>query len=347
MTGRPAVALAASLPALPEPQSLASRLLAVLHPPFTAGVIIPDVADALAGRRCTVTGCGRRRQGRGLCGSHYSRWHKAGRPDLAEFTGTAGPLRAWRGLRAAECFDLSTLPPRLRLEMAYALQCRSDERAAGLRPSQVSLAVRRLAQDGVTSLLDRPPAELLAIARPTASRDHDTAAFVRYAHARVSDFARGDTIEDEYQRDTWDARRLGLPANASSYLIRFGGIPQAWLRDAVKQWARYRLATGKAVGTVAGDALALTWFARHLAGAAPASRGEAAISRGVPERYLSHLATASLTAQTRLGYLVALRGFLEASRRHGWLPSCPPAPSCMPTTCRAGAPTCPGSSPST
>ena len=27
--------------------------------------------------------------------------------------------------------------------------------------------------------------------------------------------------------------------------------------------------------------------------------------------------------QTRLGYLVALRGFLEASRRHGWLPRLP------------------------
>ena len=58
MTRRPAaVALAASLPALPEPQSLAGRLLVVLRPPFTAEVIVPDVADAmLAGRRCTVAG---------------------------------------------------------------------------------------------------------------------------------------------------------------------------------------------------------------------------------------------------------------------------------------------------
>jgi hypothetical protein len=70
MTRRPVAALAASLPALPEPRSLAGRLLAVLRPPFTAEVIVPDVADAmLAGRRCTVTGCGRRRQGRGLCGT--------------------------------------------------------------------------------------------------------------------------------------------------------------------------------------------------------------------------------------------------------------------------------------
>ncbi|MGH3287278.1 MAG: tyrosine-type recombinase/integrase [Streptosporangiaceae bacterium] len=322
---RPAVALVAPLPALPDAQGLPGRLAAVLRPPFTAEVIVPGITDTvLAGRRCTVTGCGRRLQGRGLCGSHYSRWHKAGRPDLAEFTAATGPVvRAWRGLRAADGYDLRALPASLRSEVAYALQCRSDERAAGLRPCQVSLAVRRLTGAGVGSLLDRPPAELMAVVRPAASRDHDAAAFVRYAREHVEDFARGTTAEDEYQRDTWDARRLRLPANASSYLIRFGGIPQPWLRDGVKRWARFRLATGKAIGTVAGDTLALTWFARYLAGAAPAGGTEAAISRGVLEGYLSHLAGAGLTVQTRLGYLVALRGFLEASRRHGWLPRLP------------------------
>ncbi len=325
MTRRPVTALAASLPALPEPQSLASGLLAVLRPLFAAEVIVPGPADVvLAGQRCAVPGCGRRCQGRGLCGSHYSRWHKSGKPGLAEFTAATGPVvRAWPGLRAAEGYDLRGMPPQLRLEIAYALQCRSDERGPGLRPYQVAAAVRLLAGADVTSLLDRARDELDAVARPDPSRGYDAAAFVSYARVRVEDFARGTTADDEYQRDTWDARRLGLPANASSYLIRFGGIPQAWLRDAARRWGRFRLATGRAVGTVAGDALALTWFARYLAGAGPAAAGEASISRDVLERYLSHLASAGLTLQTRLGYLVALRGFLEASRRHGWLPRLP------------------------
>ncbi len=318
-------AAAVTLQAVPDLGTPGERLLAALRPPFTAEVIVPDTGDVvLAGQRCTVPGCDRRRQGRGLCGSHYSRWHKAGKPDLTEFTAATGPVgRAWRGVRAAERYDLRALPPPLRMEIAYALQCRSDQRAAGVRPCQVSVAVRRLAGAGVTSLLELTGTELAAIIQPAASRDHDAAAFVRYAHARVSDFAGNVTAEDEYRRDTWDSRRLGLPANAGSYLIRFGGIPQAWLRDAVRRWARFRLATGKAVGTVAGDAIALTWFARYLHGAVPRADGEAGISRGVLERYLSHLATASLTTQTRLGYLVALRGFLEASRRHGWLPQLP------------------------
>jgi hypothetical protein len=283
MTRRPVLALAASLPALPEPQSLASRLLVVLRPLFTAGVIVPGPADVvLAGQRCAVPGCGRRCQGRGLCGSHYSRWHKSGRPDLAGFTAGTGPVvRAWQGLRAAEGYDLRGLPPQLRLEIACALQCRSDERGPGLRPCQVAAAVRLLAGANVASLLDLSRHELDAVARPGPSRGYDAAAFVSYARVRVEDFARSATAGDEYQRDTWDARRLGLPANASSYLIRFGGIPQVWLKDAAMRWGRFRLAAGRAVGTVAGDALALTWFARYLADTDPAAASEASISRDV------------------------------------------------------------------
>jgi len=321
---RPAVAVVPQQ-ALPEPGSLAGQLLPVLRPPFTAEIIVPDGADlVLAGRRCAVPGCGRRCQGRGLCNSHYSRWHKAGKPDLAEFTAATGPIaRPWAGLRAGECYDLRVLPSPLRLEIAYALQCRSDQRAAGLRPCQVAVAARRLARAGVASLLELSTAELAGIVRPAAARDQDAAAFACYARERVADLVGGAAAEQEYQRDTWDARRLGLPANASCYLVRFGGIPQTWLRDAVKRWARFRLATGKAVGTVTGDALALAWFARYLDHAVPGSAGEAVISRAVLERYLSHLASAGLAVQTWLGYLVALRGFLEASRRHGWLPRLP------------------------
>jgi hypothetical protein len=150
-------AAAVPLRAVPGTGELTGRLLAALRPPFIAAVVIPDTADAvLSGRRCAVPGCGRRLQGRGLCNSHYSRWHKAGKPDLEEFTAATGPVaRPWQGLRAGECYDLRALPSGLRLEIAYALQCRSDQRAAGLRPCQVTVAVRRLAQAGVTSLLDR------------------------------------------------------------------------------------------------------------------------------------------------------------------------------------------------
>jgi integrase len=306
------------------PRSLQVRLREGLRPEFLLDVYVPDRADRLLGAGpCAVAGCDRRVQGRDLCGSHYSRWRLAGRPAIDGFVASTGPLTARKGLRRTQCYDLRPLPAGLRLELAYALQCRLDERAAGLRPGQVARAVKLLVAAGALSLLDRPLAEWVTAIRPASGRDSDASAFVRYAYERVSDFAHEVGPDQEYARDTWDARRLGLPANGSSYLIRFGGIAQPWLRTAVKRWARFRLATGKAIGTVCGDATALDRFAGFLAEQVPDAADESVLERDLLERYLSWLAGTALVAQTRVGYLVALRVFLEACRRHGWLPRLP------------------------
>ena len=47
----------------------------------------------------------------------------------------------------------------------------------------------------------------------------------------------------EYARDTWRLRRLGIECEDRA-TIRFGGIPQPWLKTLAKRWARWRLATG-------------------------------------------------------------------------------------------------------
>ncbi|HEX2805525.1 MAG TPA: hypothetical protein VHN80_05095 [Kineosporiaceae bacterium] len=254
-------------------RSLQVRLREGLRPEFLVDVYVPEPADRLLGAGpCAVAGCDRRAQGRDLCGSHYSRWRLADRPAIDGFVASTGPLATRRGLRRTQCYDLRPLPAGLRLEVAYALQCRLDERAAGLRPGQVARAVKLLAAAGVVSLLDRPLAEWVTAIRPASGRDSDASAFVRYAYERVSDFAHEVGPDQEYERDTWDARRLGLPANGSSYLVRFGGIAQPWLRTAVKRWARFRLATGKAIGTVCGDATALDRFAAFLAEQVPPNR---------------------------------------------------------------------------
>ena len=306
------------------PRSLQVRLREAVRPEFLVEVYVPDPGDRLLGAEpCTVAGCDRRAQGRDLCGSHYSRWRLAGRPAMAGFVASTGPLTARRGLRPTQCYDLRALPSGLRLEVAYALQCRLDERAAGLRPRQVARAVKVLVASGAVSLLDRPLTEWVRAIRPASGRDSDASAFVRYAYERVSDFAHEVGPDQEYERDTWDARRLGLPASGSSYLVRFGGIAQPWLRTAVKRWARFRLATGKAIGTVCGDATALDRFAAFLAEQMPDAVDESVLDRDLLEHYLSWLAGTTLVAQTRVGYLVALRGFLDACRRHGWLPRLP------------------------
>ena len=91
------------------------------------------------------------------------------------------------------------------------------------------------------------------------------------------------------------ARHLGRPSPRSprrppNYLVRFGAISQLWLREAAKTWARFRLATGRAVGTVCNDAHGLSWFSRFLASVLPEAGDEGSITRPVLEEYLSHLA---------------------------------------------------------
>src|SRR5660397_48914 len=131
-------------------------------------VYVPDQADRMLGAAdCAVPGCDRQVRGRDLCGSHYSRWRRTGRPAMAAFIASTGPLATRTGLRLTQCYDLRPLPAGLRLELAYALQCRLDERTAGLRPAQVARAVKLLAATGAASLMDL---SLIHISEPTRLR---------------------------------------------------------------------------------------------------------------------------------------------------------------------------------
>jgi len=61
-------------------------LAAAVRPEFAVECYFPDPDDpVLGGGRCAVASCSRLSWGRGLCGSHYDRWHRAGKPDLTEW----------------------------------------------------------------------------------------------------------------------------------------------------------------------------------------------------------------------------------------------------------------------
>ena len=72
-------------------------------------------------------------------------------------------------------------------------------------------------------------------------------------------------LDGQWASDHWDASLLGIPARRGRGTARFGGIGQPWLRDPVKRWSRFRLATGCAFATIDSGALALTRFSRFLA----------------------------------------------------------------------------------
>jgi integrase len=233
---------------------------------------------------------------------------------------SAAPVRQLGCQRADEVFDLSSLPERLRLEFALVLQRRHDQRARGIKPAAVRPVVAMVASSGVSSLLDRPVEDWVAdlhasnrafVASPTG--------FVRYAWRELEAIIGGGGAEGEYARDTWDARRLGVPVTVGHYRLSFEGVPQPWLRTAVKAWARGRLVGGMSFGAVHRDLVGMGWFARWLASAHPEARGPEVITRAAVEAYLAHLAAHGPVPNTRLGYLTSLRGFLETVRRRGWL----------------------------
>jgi integrase len=131
---------------------------------------------------------------------------------------------------------------------------------------------------------------------------------------------RAAILDGQWASDRWDAGRLGIPARRGRGTARFDGISQPWLRDPVKRWSRFRLATGCAFATIDAGALALTRFSRFLAARQPDAGGASAITRPVLEDYLSWLVTEGYSASTRALSLSVIRVFFDACHRHGWLP---------------------------
>ena len=132
--------------------------------------------------------------------------------------------------------------------------------------------------------------------------------------------ARDTTLEGEWAGDHWDAARLGIPVRRGRGRARFDTITQGWLREAVKRWSRFRLATGCAFATISAGALALSRLSRFLAEGDCEVVDEAGITRPVLEDYMAWLLTQGYSPSTRALSLSMIRVFFDACHRHGWLP---------------------------
>ena len=213
-----------------------------------------------------------------------------------------------------EHIDLRRLPPGLRLEIQYVLQCRGDEQDTRLPPEDVRPFAAVLAAAGASSLLDRP--EEWWTARPSRGSGHGWRAFVLDARRRVEALASGAGWETEYPRDTWRLRVLGTARGDAA--IRFTGIPQPWLKDLAKRYARWQLSTGLTAATARAGALGMTRFAAWLASLPEPPAGLDGVDRPLLERYLAVLHAEMGGQQRHQQYVSALSGFLREIRRHGW-----------------------------
>ena len=107
------------------------------------------------------------------------------------------------------------------------------------------------------------------------------------------------TLDGAWAADKWNAARLGVRARREHVAVRFDTITQEWLREPVKRWSRFRLATGCAFSTISCGALALARFSRFLTEHHPEVSDPAGITRPVLEDYLAWLLTQGYSSATR------------------------------------------------
>lgn len=177
-----------------------------------------------------------------LCPAHHRAWKRHGCPDVDEFARAReeGPARV------GEHVDLAPLPGRLRLEIQYALQCRSDDGAVKTRPATVRRLVAILADAGVASLQDLPEEACRRLVGRSGAPDQQLSPLLVYLSRRVEERAHGRGWEIEYPHDVWRLAQLGIHARVAR--LRFDRIPQPWLKELAKRWVRWRLAAGLGAG---------------------------------------------------------------------------------------------------
>lgn len=299
------------------------RGLCVRHQGFWERAGKPDRTAWLAGLApaddpgravCALTYCTLWAQGRSLfCAGHRSRWEAAGRPPLGEFTVLCESYGDDR-------FDFR--PPggrrQLKLELQYALQCRHDERQVKTPAAVARPVITLAASSPVSSLPDWSPeqwSEFFDARHAARHGQNGQLAFLRYAHGRLEDLQSGSGWEAEFPWDVWELRRLGIEGRRR---LRFDGIPQSWLRQLAKRFARWRLSIGRSPIQTYVDVQAVTRLARFMD------------SPPVNVTSLADLATDPRAARSRSRDISSLGAFLDAVRRHQWDRSLPASASFYP-----------------
>jgi hypothetical protein len=274
----------------------------------------PQRAKAGPETLCAAPGCARWSEGqRGLCRGHEAKWRRAGRGDLdtwlAELVYGEDPRVRFEGI-----------PTQLRLELGFGLQCRYDEATKRAPVRALSAAVRLARESGVDSLLDLSVAQWKVQLGGDRLRSFNSMArrFLLDTRFRLAAILiEDDPWADQFPREVWDLRLLGLPHPQVRHL-RFESIAQPWLRDLIKRWCRWQLGRGLSPVTVAAYLSGCRRFAHYLEATCPGA-GPEDLSRARIEAWLAATAV-ELPAPTRTMSIGGLRCFLNDVARHGWEP---------------------------
>jgi integrase len=248
-----------------------------------------------------------------FCRGHGATWKSNGRPNPEQFARGYAEIEV---VPRNERVRLHGLSAQLKLEIQYALQRRGDERTVKVQPFVVMQVVRFLTSCPVTSLLDWPE-EIWRqrIGRP-APKDSNPRAFLIFARRQLEDLADvGGGWETEYGRDIWRMHLLGFEGRRR---LRFDQIPQPWLREPAKRWARWRISTGLCLEASRRAIAAIERFGQFLASATVNVTGLAEVNRPLLERYLADLQAEMGGSQRQGSHIGLLNSFFTAIRQHRW-----------------------------
>lgn len=140
--------------------------------------------------------------------------------------------------------------------------------------------------------------------------------FQLHAGQRTEESSRRCGWDSEYDRDVWRLRELGIKAKVAHIL--FDQIPQPWLKDLAKRWARWRLSTGLGAESAASGTRVLTYFAQFLASPAVCVVRLDQVNRPLLERYLAQLHVDYAGRVVHRHFIGQLNLFFLAIRQHGW-----------------------------
>lgn len=254
-----------------------------------------------------------------LCRRHYIRWRNNGHPRLPG----EGLIEWFRllELRRDPYIRLHDLGGQVRLEVQFGLQRRSELGHKHTAPRTVTRALSWIRQSGVHSLTDWDESRWQEFCR-VERKGYNT-----LAHAFIQDtrfelrrlLIADDPWADQFPRDSWDLRLVGL-ATEDCRRLHFGGIPQPWLRDLAKRWARWRLSRASSPGGLSLSVQAITRLARHVAGADGVDAGPGALDRARIETWLAALSVDVPSERTRSRTINCVGVFLRDVHRYEWQP---------------------------
>lgn len=279
----------------------------------------PSARSRRGERGCAIPGCERWTDGpnAALCRTHYEHWRTRGRPDLDDWSAELSHGKDPR-------VRLADLNPRLRLEIGFGLQRRYDEARKRTPIRSVVTAVNWVRNSQVDSLLAWSQAQWRDhVAAHRGSMEIAARAFLLDTRFRLEALLiAADPWADQFPRDVWDLRHLGITHPEVRYL-RFGRIAQPWLAALAKRWCRWRLARGLSPSTVAIGLAGVAALAVHLQQAAPDAQPYD-LSRARIEAWLAAVRAAHADARrTASQHIHAVSGFLKDVHRNGWQPDLP------------------------